>query len=149
QFILAHMLDWYRREMKSFWWEFFRLKELSEDELLEERKALSFLQFTGERVPEKRSVVDTYTFPYQECDLRIGQSLEDQEDNKIGLIHYIDVDSRLLKIKKGPTKIDFAHPVTVMSLESVNSRTKEEALISLAEWVVANKIGRASCREKV
>lgn len=138
QFILAHMLDWYRREMKSFWWEFFRLKELPEDELLEERKALSFLQFTGERVPEKRSVVDTYTFPYQECDLRIGQLLEDQEDNKIGTIHYIDVDSRLLKIKKGPSKINLAHPVTVMSLESVNSGTKEEAVISLAEWVVAN-----------
>lgn len=138
QFILAHMLDWYRREMKSFWWEFFRLKELPEDELLEERKALSFLQFTGERVPEKRSLVDTYIFPYQECDLRIGQSLEDQEDNKIGEIHYIDVDSRLLKIKKGPSKINLPHPVTVMSLESVNSRTKEEAVISLAEWVVAN-----------
>uniref|UniRef100_UPI0035621A24 DEAD/DEAH box helicase n=1 Tax=Ancylomarina sp. TaxID=1970196 RepID=UPI0035621A24 len=138
QFILAHMLDWYRREKKSFWWEFFRLKELPEDELLEERKALSFLQFTGERVPEKRSVVDTYTFPYQECDLRIGQLLEDQEDNKIGTIHYIDVDSRLLKIKKGPSKIDLAHPVTVMSLENINSKTKEEAIISLAEWVVAN-----------
>jgi uncharacterized protein len=138
QFILAHMLDWYRREMKSFWWEFFRLKELPEDELLEERKALTFLQYTGERVPEKRSVVDTYTFPYQECDLRIGQSLEDQEGNKIGNIHYIDVDRRLLKIKKGPLKIDSPHPVTVMSLESVNSSTKEEAIINLAEWVVAN-----------
>jgi predicted RecB family nuclease len=138
QFILAHMLDWYRREMKSFWWEFFRLKELPEDELLEERKALSFLQFTGERVPEKRSIVDTYTFPHQECDLRIGQLLEDQEGNKIGAIHYIDVYGRLLKVKKGPSKIDLAHPVTVMSLESVNSKTKEEAVISLAEWVVAN-----------
>ena len=41
-YILAHMLDWYRRENKSFWWEFFRLKELPEDELLEERKAISY-----------------------------------------------------------------------------------------------------------
>ena len=49
QYILAHMLDWYRREKKSFWWEFFRLKELTEDELLEERKAISYLTYTGER----------------------------------------------------------------------------------------------------
>ena len=35
RYILAHMLDWYRREKKTFWWEFFRLKELPEDELLE------------------------------------------------------------------------------------------------------------------
>ncbi|HCX75013.1 MAG TPA: recombinase RecB, partial [Algoriphagus sp.] len=49
RYILAHMLDWYRREQKSFWWEFFRLKELPEDELLEERKAISYLKYTGHR----------------------------------------------------------------------------------------------------
>lgn len=138
QFILAHMLDWYRREKKSFWWEFFRLKELSEDELLEERKALSYLQFTGERVPEKRSVVDTYTFPYQECDLRTENKLEDPEGNKLGEIQEIDFEEGVLKIKKGPSKLDFPHPVSVMSIESVNTTTKEEAVIRLAEWVVEN-----------
>ena len=138
RYILAHMLDWYRREKKTFWWEFFRLKELPEDELLEERKAISFLEYTGNREPEKRSVVDTYTFPPQECDLRPGQTVEDQEDNKLGTIHEIDIDSGILRIKKGPSKIDLPHPISVMSLESINSSTKEEAIIRLAEWVVAN-----------
>ena len=140
RFILAHMLDWYRREKKSFWWEFFRLKELPEDDLLEERKAISFLEYTGEREPINRSVIDTYTFPPQECDLRPGNSLEDQEGNKPGSIHEIDTDVGILGIKKGPTKIDLPHPVSVISLESVNSHTKEEAIIDLAEWVVANGI---------
>ncbi len=138
RYILAHMLDWYRRENKSFWWEFFRLKELPEDELLEERKAISFLEYTGHREPEKRSVVDTYRFPLQECDLRSGHSLEDQEGNKLGNIHEIDIDSGILRIKKGPSKIDLPHPVSVMSLENVNTSTKEEAIIRLAEWVVEN-----------
>lgn len=138
RYILAHMLDWYRREKKSFWWEFFRLKELPEDELLEERKAITFLQYSGEREPNNRSVIDTYTFPLQECDLRPGNSLEDQEGNKPGSIHEIDIDSGLLKIKKGPSKIDLPHPVSVLSLENVNSSTKEEAIIRLAEWVVVN-----------
>ncbi|MGM0934046.1 MAG: TM0106 family RecB-like putative nuclease [Bacteroidota bacterium] len=138
RYILAHMLDWYRRENKSFWWEFFRLKELPEDELLEERKAISFLEYTGNREPEKRSVVDTYVFPPQECDLRPGQTVEDQEDNKLGTIHEIDVDASILRIKKGPSKIDLPHPISVMSLESVNSSAKEEAIIRLAEWIVDN-----------
>ncbi|MCP9199015.1 TM0106 family RecB-like putative nuclease [Gramella sp. GC03-9] len=137
-YILAHMLDWYRRENKSFWWEFFRLKELPEDELLEERKAISFLEYTGNRVPEKRSFVDTYKFPPQECDLRAGNNLEDQENNKLGTIHEIDLDENILTIKKGPSKLDLPHPTSVMSLENVNSKTKEEAIIRLAEWVVAN-----------
>jgi len=138
RYILAHMLDWYRREKKSFWWEFFRLKELPEDELLEERKAISFLEYTGDREPEKRSVVDTYTFPPQECDLRPGQNVEDQEDNRLGVIHEIDIDAGILQIKKGPSKIDLPHPVSVMSLENINTSTKEESIIRLAEWVVDN-----------
>lgn len=138
RYILAHMLDWYRRENKSFWWEFFRLKELPEDELLEERKAIAFLKYTGDREPEKRSVVDTYTFPPQECDLRPGKTIEDQENNKLGTIHEVDIDASILRIKKGPSKINLPHPSSVMSLESVNSRTKEEAIIRLAEWVVEN-----------
>lgn len=146
RFILAHMLDWYRREKKSFWWEFFRLKELLKDELLDERKAISFLQYTGEREPIKRSVLDTYAFPPQECDLRPGNSLEDREGNKPGSIHEIDTDSGILRIKKGPTKKDLPHPVSVISLESVNSSTKEEAIINLAKWVVAN--GMDSSDEK-
>jgi len=146
RYILAHMLDWYRREKKSFWWEFFRLKELSEDELLEERKAISFLEYTGERQDVKRSVVDTYTFPQQECDLRPGNSLEDQENNKLGSIHEINIDAGLVQIKKGPSKIDLPHPISVISMESVNSSTKEEAIIRLAEWVVEN--GMDSPEEK-
>lgn len=145
-FILAHMLDWYRREKKSFWWEFFRLKELPEDELLGERKAISFLKYTGSREPVNRSVVDRYSFPPQECDLRPGNSLEDQEGNKLGTIHEIDIEGGVLRIKKGPTKIDLPHPVSVISLESVNSRSKEEAIIRFSEWVVVN--GIASKNEK-
>lgn len=140
KFILAHMLDWYRREKKSFWWEFFRLKELSEVELLEERKAVSFLEYTGTREPEKRSVIDTYTFPFQECDLRAGQGLEDQDGNGLGTIHDIDVEARLIRIKKGPSKVDLPHPVAVISMENINTSSKEEAVIRLAEWVVENGI---------
>lgn len=144
RFILAHMLDWYRREKKSFWWEFFRLKELPPDELVEERKAISYIAFTGERVSEKRSIIDTYTFSPQDCDLRPGNSIEDQEGNKLGSIHEVDIDRGILQIKKGPTKIDLPHPSSVISLENINSSTKEEAIIRLAEWVVANCVDNAA-----
>ena len=41
RWLLANMLDWYRREKKSFWWEVFRLQELTDEELLEEKDALA------------------------------------------------------------------------------------------------------------
>src|SRR5690606_2445231 len=69
RYILAHFLDWYRREEKALWWEYFRLLELEPEELLDERKAVSFLSFTGKSYKEKLSRVDVYKFPPQEADI--------------------------------------------------------------------------------
>ena len=41
RWLLAHMLEWHRREEKAPWWEFFRLVDLSDDELLNERSAVA------------------------------------------------------------------------------------------------------------
>ncbi len=41
--LLAQMLEWYRRENKSMWWEYYRLCDLSDDELIEDKNALGGL----------------------------------------------------------------------------------------------------------
>ena len=45
RWLLAHALDWHRREEKVKWWEFFRMKEFSDEELLDEKTALAGLSF--------------------------------------------------------------------------------------------------------
>ena len=52
RWLLAHLLDWHRREAKAPWWEFFRLRDLSEDELFAEKAAVSGLQI---RSPRRRN----------------------------------------------------------------------------------------------
>jgi len=47
KWLLAYILDWHRREEKAAWWEYFRLCDLSAEDLLEERAALSGLTFVG------------------------------------------------------------------------------------------------------
>ena len=143
KYILANMLDWYRREQKTFWWEFFRLKELPEDELMEERKAISYLKIVGKREPIKRSILDTYTFPEQECDLRAGAKLETKEGNgtkTIGTIHSIDYNARILKVKKGQKLANERHPDSVFSMDNISPEKKENAIINFASWVVSNGV---------
>ena len=55
------MLDWHRREYKAQWWEYFRLQDLSEEELLDEPKAIAGLQFVGEVERVKKSTVFRYS----------------------------------------------------------------------------------------
>jgi uncharacterized protein len=54
KWLLANMLDWYRREKKSFWWEYYRLSELADEDLLEEDDALACMRFTGKQKQEKK-----------------------------------------------------------------------------------------------
>jgi predicted RecB family nuclease len=45
KWLLAHMLEWHRREDKAPWWEFFRLRGLTDEELLEESDGIAGLEF--------------------------------------------------------------------------------------------------------
>lgn len=137
KYILANMLDWYRREEKSFWWEYFRIKELEPDELLDEKTALTYLQFTGEREIVKRSVVDTYTFPNQECELRVGNQIKNENGGSAGEIIEIDEIQNIIKLKKGPSIKDF-HAETLIKFEQFSTKDKVETLLQFAEWIVIN-----------
>ena len=57
KWLLAHQLDYFRREDKSAWWEFFRVHELEHENLLEERKAITGLQFVKELPKGKREKI--------------------------------------------------------------------------------------------
>ena len=51
RWLLAHMLDWHWREEKTAWWEFFRLCDLTEEDLLDEKAAIAGLRWQ-ERLPK-------------------------------------------------------------------------------------------------
>src|SRR5205814_8607277 len=40
RWLLAHALDWHRREEKVKWWEYYRMRELPEEELYDEKAAV-------------------------------------------------------------------------------------------------------------
>jgi predicted RecB family nuclease len=137
--LLANMLDWYRRENKPFWWEYFRLKQLPVDELLDEKDAIAGLRYTGQRTLVKRSVVDRYYFPPQETDIGIGASLSMQDGTIVGEVFDINVEQGYLDIKRGNGKANL-HPDAVIHLENFKSEKKEEAIIRLADWVANHGI---------
>ena len=148
RYILANMLDWYRREEKSFWWEFFRIMELEPDELLDEKTALTYLSYTGHREDYKRSIIDTYVFPNQECELKIGTDIRDENGNSIGEIFELDEKNNTVRLKKG-TKAKDNHPFSLIKYEKFITKDKVENLIRFAEWIVVNGFESDSNQYKV
>ena len=138
--LLAHLLDWHRREEKAAWWEFYRLRELPDEELLDETAAISGLEFV-ERVSSKRSVVDRYRFPPQETAIRGGDKLNVPlpEDLKFGEVVEIDLVACTMVVKKTGRASDL-HPRSVFRHDTVPTEIHWKSLMRLGAWVAEHGV---------
>lgn len=136
KYLLAGMLDWYNRERKSDWWEFFRLKEAQTEELLEDKNALAYLEYTGCAEPFKRSFVFEYTFPNQDYDeSKLKEKVVDENGIKNGEIVRIDSSNNRIYIKRGAAKMN-DHPIAIFSqVDDFPFDNKLEAIIEIASFV--------------
>jgi predicted RecB family nuclease len=137
QWLLSHLLDWHRREVKSEYWEYYRLGSLSDEELLDERSGLAGLSFVQRLGIERKIPTDRYSFEKQETDLRAGEDLCAKED-KIGKIVEIDLASRLVDIKKTKKTAEI-HPTAVYAKKiGPTTDVLANALYRIGAWVESN-----------
>lgn len=102
-----------------------RLKDLSQEELVDEKSALGKLRFERRVVEEAKYVIDHYSFPPQECDLSEGDLLEDLDGEKPGTISRIE--SGFVEIRKSD-KYRTYHPTSVFTNKIINDKEKRDAL---------------------
>jgi uncharacterized protein len=136
QWLLAYLLEWHRREDKAAWWEYFRLRELSDEALLDEKSAIAGLQHAERLEPVKRSTVDRYRFPSQETSIRRGDKLRLPLplDCEFGDVVAIDLGNRTLDIKKRGGR-ESVHPGAVFTQEVVDTKELAASLLRLGRWV--------------
>jgi len=139
KWLLAHQIEFYRREMRSAWWEFFRLKELEPHELLEERKGIFGLSYQ-QTLPESKKVpIDRYSFPAQEISLDVGNELFEPQGDKIGTINDFSLEQKTVDIKK-TNKTTQIHPYALFINDIVSPRVLVPSLFTFVESVINNGI---------
>lgn len=137
--LLANLIDWHRREDKADWWELFRLGDLSDRDLIDERSALSGLKPLEQLDSIVGSCVHMYMFEEQESDIRTGQFLRHGK-MRVGEVYHIDYINRFIDIKKTRNAFDF-HPSSVfVDPSGPDSEVLAGALFRLAFWVSINGI---------
>jgi len=110
QWLLAQLLSWHRREDKRAWQEGYRLAEMNDEDLLDERVALTRLRFV-ERVDHGQVPTDRYSFDRQKSNVRAGKELYFAGD-KFGEVVVIDHVNGIVDIKKTKKTAEI-HPPTV------------------------------------
>ena len=134
RWILAHCLDWHRREKKVSWWEYFRLCELPAEDLIDERVGLGDLKFVKAVGGTARAPVHRYQFPPQETELRGGEDVCAAGGDKLGHIEDISIGGGWIDIKK---RCDSAgiHPEALFAHNDVNTTVLADALLRIGEHV--------------
>jgi len=139
QWLLAQLQDWHRREDKAAFWEGYRLAELDDASLLDERAGLGGLRFLTRLGIERKIPVDRYSFEKQETEARVDKDLYSKGE-KLGAVAAIDPIGRTVDIKK-TRKTAELHPTCAYVWERpFKVKEHAEALFRLGEWVAENGI---------
>jgi hypothetical protein len=137
--LLANLLDWHRRESKADWWEYFRLKDMTEEDLLDERGAVSGLRFLERLGVQRKIPTDRYSFEKQETDVRAGDKVCERGE-RVGEVIAIDIGARTIDIKK-TKKTGEIHPKSVfVDARGPTDDVLADALFRLGTWINSNGV---------
>jgi len=139
QWLLAQFLDWHRRENKAAFWEGYRLQELDEEDLLEERAGLAGLKFLGHMPPEGKSPVERYTFAKQETEVRRDKDLY-YRGERFGCAVAVNILDRTVDIKKTKKMAERQPTALYMWDRPFDAKEQTEALYRIGTWVAKNGV---------
>lgn len=101
--LLAGLVPWHRREARPRWWDIFRLKDLTDDELERDGSAIGGVSGPSAAGVDKRSTLWRYTFPPQ--DTKVGKDALDVDTAAtLGTVFELDATEGWLVLKVGPGK---------------------------------------------
>ena len=139
QWLLAQFLDWHRRENKATYWEGYRLAELDDEDLLEERAGIAGLKFLKRLSAGAKTPVDRYSFEKQETEARCEKDLY-YKTERFGCIVEVNLLDRSVDVKKTRKSADL-HPTAVYLWERpFEVKEHAEALYRIGTWVAKNGI---------
>ncbi len=140
RWLLAHQLEYFRREEKCAWWEYYRIHGLDFEDLMEERKALAGLSFIGEAGRSGKLPVHRYSFPEQEIDVEKEKKLQEIGTKEpVGTVLSIDTSKHTIEVVKNGKSIEL-HPSAVMIDDIVRPAPVDKAFLDLARSIAANGV---------
>ena len=141
RWLLAYMLDWHWREEKTAWWEFFRLRDLPEEELLDEKAAIAGLVWKEQlpKVGKERNPRHRYSYPEQIVEIGEGAELYDGEGAKLGNLVGIDFIAGTVDVKQAGGREE-DRPRCLYEFGVVRTNVLRDSLMRLGEWVAENGV---------
>ena len=135
RWLLAQLLDWHRRNDKPAWWDYFRLRKLTPEELVDESEPVGDLTYVGVVGAEKKSLVHRSTFPPQDHKLSGPATGWQDENGRAVRIHAVDLDHGQIDLLRG--RLDEGdHPRALVRGGPIDARVLRDALGRIADRTI-------------
>jgi len=141
--LLADLLGWHWRELKSSYWEYHEARKVPPAERLADRFCLTGLVYEGVIDAVDRSEIHRYRFPDQEHSIRPVPEPEDADQDKPKKIEVVEVGPDYIDIKRGKKRHD-DHPLALRPGRPIPSNHQEARLFDVARSVASQGLGDRS-----
>lgn len=135
--LVAHLLEFHRRENKPKWWNSFARQDKLEEELLDDLDCIAGLRLQGAPVPDKRSLVYSYRFPEQEYRIRVKDTVVDAwQMQTAGTVAALDDSARTIQIKRGITREPLPECLNIGPAGPIDTNNIRDALYRFADSIL-------------
>jgi uncharacterized protein len=134
--LVAHLLEFHRREEKPTWWNLFDRQDQEDDELMGDLECLAGLTLSRTIPPfkDKRSTVYTYCFPEQEYKLKVGDPWSlTAPIARLGTIFSLEEEARTIGLKT--TKDSLPDSCSITLFPFMDNDLLKEALYRFADSI--------------
>jgi predicted RecB family nuclease len=138
--LLAHLVDYHKREQRPQWWEWFRWPQLDTEELIRDRTAIGGVVWDG-RPPEVEAKSHAYrmTFPLQEHKLDVRGH---DPDTRRGFRLRVDDDAGAVTVLRGTALEEEPLPRALTPGKPVEDWVKRDALLRFARAYAYGDVAR-------
>jgi predicted RecB family nuclease len=149
RWLLAQLLGWHRREDKAFWWRFYELAGMTDEELVDEREPLGRIEHVADLEPVgKGGLLQLYRFPPQDHGLKVGRAVIDPAavaktgTRAVGTVRAIDEVLLTVTLQRTAGQLEMDLPHSLIPSEFVDTDEQQDSLARIADWVIENGLER-------
>ncbi len=148
RWLLAQLLEWHRREDRAFWWRFFQLAGMTDEELVDEREPLGKIELVEDLGVVNKSGTrhQTFRFPLQDHGLKKGREVVNPEtvgqdvSKACGEVFELDEVNLTVTLKRSRAQMDQGLPKALIPHEHFQTKVITDSLLRIAEWVLDHGI---------
>jgi len=145
RWLLAQLLEWHRREEKAFWWRFYELAGMTDEQLVEEREPVGMLELVSDDGPASTQGArfETYRFPLQDHGLKVGrdvinpQTVKEEGAKICGTVESLDEVALTVKVRRTRAQLERGTPTALIPFGFIRSEPMQDSLLRSAERTLA------------